>query len=227
MSSPQNGNQELSAEVNQALVTFIDFIYAVVFGLIVAQAYDTIINDGGLLSDNNGAKLLLLLGFSYFFSWDWILGRILTLRNPYHNYTRVFCEILVAACAYGTVSAILKGKLTFLLHFALLLFSGAIWAQRTEARAVPRDAPELCTIQVSQYFGTALFILLYFVWPEKTITWALAIYIVTILLVLVLVYEMWVPRPKGILGGPGMPFLARSDMRWIKRRGRRLVELLS
>jgi len=212
---------EKKDEIHPALFTFIDFIYAVVFALLVQQSFDEIINKGEVPLLETIRVLTLVVCVFYFLAWDWVLGRLLTLRNPYRSYSRFFWEILIAAFAYGTASAAIKQKLIFLIHFALLLFLGGIWAWRTEHQLTEtHDRQELCMIQALQFTGSAI-TLGFFAWwywmVETTIELPLVILVVLAILGFILVYEMLVPRQKGISAGPGFPFIRRTNVRRLSR----------
>jgi hypothetical protein len=208
--------------IHQALFSFVDFIYAVVFALIIQQSFDEIINKDGLALSDILPRLLLLMAVFYFLAWDWILGRILTLRNPYQSYSRFFFEVLIATCAYGTASAAIKGKSVFLLYFAAVFCLGGMWAKRTERQvSCVRDQKELCVIQSLQWVGACITAAFYFQWKKTVpdgVSWTLAIIETLNIWCFILVYEMMVPRYRGISAGPGVPFLARPNVRRIRRR---------
>jgi hypothetical protein len=209
-------------DLNEALLYFIDFIYAVVFGFIVQQSFDGIINSAAFPSWHAVLILALAAGISYFLIWDWVLGRILTLSIPYRSYTRFFCELSIAAFAYGTVSAAMKEAIIFLVHFALVLLFGALWAWRTAAHVKnTRDAQEICVIQRLQFTGFGI-ILVFFLWwkymVKAQVTKILITETLVLIWILILAYEMVVPRAPGVIAGPGVPFIPRSDVRKLRRR---------
>jgi hypothetical protein len=111
-------------DVRGVLICFTDFIYAVVFVLIVQKVFDDLIEKK--IDANCIIRILLLGVMFYFLTWDWVLGRILTLKIPYKSYTRFFYEILIAAFAYGTVAAILQDKALFLYFLARVVYGLAM-----------------------------------------------------------------------------------------------------
>lgn len=207
-------------EIQTALVRFTDFIYAGVFALVVRQAVDDIIAKEELLSATTTARLFLLLVVFYFLAWDWIIGRILTLNNPYQSYTRFFCEVLIAAFAYGVASNAIRGDISFIVYLGLVLFSGGIWAMRTEPHANKNDKQEMCTIQTMQFTASVLVILFWVFWRiffGDSISWSLVSVIAIAMWFFILAYEMFVPRREGVNGGPGVPRLNRKRVRKLRR----------
>lgn len=215
--------------LHNALVAFVDFIYAVVFTILVQQTFDRVINEASLSWSEKALRLLIVVAVFYFLAWDWIVGRILTLRHPYESYSRFFFEVLIAAFAYGTANAAVEGKVSLLVCFAFLLLAGMFWAMRTERQVErtdqwevhsKRDAQELCMIQ-SLHFSGAVVALIFYCWWESQVnskaTWTFGVIIVFALWCFVFAYELMVPRQKGIIAGPGVPFVGRSNLRKLRR----------
>jgi hypothetical protein len=207
--------------VHEALITFSDFIYAIVFVAIVQKVFDDVLNNTDVSLLEKWSKLLLLVAIFYFLTWDWILGRILTLRNPYKGYTTFFLELLIAGFAYGAASAAINGNVIFLLHFSCILFFGAMWARRVERHITEKkDLQELCMIQTLQFIGM-LITLIFFIWWCLFVGLVINDKLIAIVVIggwsFILVYEMMVPRYPGVLAGPGALFLQRSDVRTIRR----------
>lgn len=223
MNASRSEIEDLTKQTQEALVTFIDFIYAVTFGFIVGQAYDTIINVDGPITEQSVMRLLLSATCFWLFAWDWIIGRVITIRCPYSGYTRVFCEIAIAACAYGTASAVFRGNTIFLLHISLIFLFGAIWAMRTEPRASDGDVRELRIMRATHFASSAMLFLFYLAWRGRPLTWSKAMQVMVIVGFLTFIYEILVDRPKGIIGGPSFPFLVRSRARFVKRIVRRII----
>ena len=214
-------DKEEDGDIRSFLVTFSDFIYAVVFAIIVQQTFDQLVNDNDLSFLAKIPRLLLLGAIFYFLIWDWILGRILTIRNPYRGYTSFFYEVLIAIFAYGAASAAINDNVLFLLHFSFILFFGGLWARRMEQQITERrDLQELCMVQTLQFIGT-LITLVFFIWWCLFVGLKISGKLITIMVLggwaFILAYEMMVPRYSGVTAGPGVPFLARSNVRQIRR----------
>lgn len=79
--------QEMEEKMRNALLTFIDILYAVVYGLILVQTYDQVMMPTKTLLEKAN-NLSLIIGVFYFLSWDWLHARRLTLTNPYTSYRR-------------------------------------------------------------------------------------------------------------------------------------------
>ncbi len=189
--------------------------------VIVQKVVDDILNNEAVALSTKVQSVFLFCGIFYFLAWDWILGRILTLRYPYRSYTPFFCEICIATFAYGTASAAMAGKLGFLIYFSLLLVTGALWARRTAGQVtLKRDIRELCVIQSLQLVFSILILVIFFgwyFWIETVISWRFVVLAISAMWVFIFIYEMLVPRSKTVTAGPGVPFLARSDVRKLKK----------
>jgi len=72
----------MEEKMRTALLTFIDILYAVVYGLILVQTYDQVIMPAEPLGEKAN-NVLLVIGVFYFLTWDWLHARRLTLKNPY------------------------------------------------------------------------------------------------------------------------------------------------
>jgi hypothetical protein len=219
---PPKDKTEIKAELNQALICFADFIYALVFGLVVIQLFDELCNGYEWITFERLLRLFTLLTLSYYLVWDWILGRILTLRNSYVGYTPFYCEVLIACFGYGSINAASKGNVLFIPLFGFVLVLGGIWARRMEeAHATSRDVKEFCTIQITHFTAAILTLLISVLWHcylDDAFSARLVFCIFALIWFLIFSYEMMVPRPRGsILGGPGVPFIARSRIRKLKR----------
>lgn len=80
-----NANEE---RIQAFLLGFVDFLYAVLFGVILQQVYSDVLIAENLQRLEKLVRVLLVVGVFYFLLGDWIQGRILTLRNPYRGYKR-------------------------------------------------------------------------------------------------------------------------------------------
>ena len=144
-------SDSLEEKIQDALLTFTDFLYAVVFGLIVAETFDKIIVSETKSYLEKTSNLLLVLGVFYFLMWDWLHGRLLTLKNPHKSYRRFFIEIVVAACGYGAANRAINARVAFLVYVVLILIFGALWAGRTmQEYPRSRDLSELKVIKIYQ-----------------------------------------------------------------------------
>src|SRR3989338_4345872 len=211
---------ELKEQVRASLLAFVDFLYAVVFGLVLAETYERIILSEELSVLNRAGNIILVLGVFYFLTWDWIHGRLLTLKNPYTGYRRFFIEVVIAFCGYGAALSAIRGQLSFMIGIVLILILGAYWARRT-SREHPEspDSIELWIIQklqtrVATVVSVAIVAWYYMV--GSMITLAESIYFVIFGWAFVLVYEVIVERPGGIESGPGVPFVSKQQLRAVK-----------
>lgn len=217
MSSQSDVRTASHEQAHHAIITLIDFVYALTFGFFIAETFSEYGRKGWVYMRENFEILVLVGWFSYFFVWDWILGRLLTIRNPLRGYTVVFCELVLAAMAYLTIAVLLRNKMDFLIPFILFLTFGVVWAYRTFPKASKRDRRELSAIVVTQFFGALVFAYFAAFWIGRPLTWNKAVQIIFVLVSIIFVYEIGVPRAKGILGGPGVPFVPRSRLRWIRK----------
>lgn len=210
-----NGNGD-EREITEVLLSFVDFLYAVVFGLILAETYQEVI-DAEKGAIEIASNLLLIAGVFYFLSWDWLHARLLTHKNPYRSYRRFFLEIIIAFCGYGAALRAIEMKISLLFYLTLVLLLGSVWARRT-LREHPRsnDRAELVMIQRLQVSVSAMLVALLFLfwdfnWSVPIKTWQTLSFIL-LGWEFVLVYEMFIPRPPGIQSGPGVPFLNRGQI---------------
>lgn len=209
----------MDEKINEALLAFVDFLYAVVFGLIVAKIFE-----GTLFPEIHAVvkvkSLLLVLAVFYFLLWDWLHGRLLTLRNPFPSYRRFFIEVVIAICGYGAAARALDGKVAFLFYIALILVLGAIWALLTNLD-FPKgeDRRELTVIIVLQ-LAIALIVGAFWVTWEREFGPTINLLQTLILVALgwgaVLIYELAIRRRPGIQAGPGVPFVPLSHLEGIR-----------
>ena len=207
--------QELEEKVSDALLTFIDLLYAVVFGLIIAEAFQEVVFSEKTYLEK-GSALLLVLGVFYFLMWDWLHGRILTLKNPYKSYRMFFIEIGIALCGYGAAYAVVHAKASFLIYITLILLLGARWARDTlKEYPQSKDRFELHIIdshqKVHAILGSVAYALWYF-FVRRNVTLVEASYFIIFGWVFVFQYELFIPRPRGIIAGPGVPFVNKERM---------------
>ena len=167
-------NEKLADQIQGSFLTFVDFLYAVVFGLVIVQLFDQALLTATPLSGKIG-RTLIVAGVFYFLSWDWMHGRLLTLRNPYQKYRRFFIEILIAACGYGAARTALSGEPIFLLYIVGILLLGVWWAGKTRLEITESsDHHELEFLQLYQSIATLVVFWLYQYWVahfQKQFEW--------------------------------------------------------
>lgn len=212
--------KESEEKVQDALLTFVDFLYAVVFSLVLIQLYDQVISTALGLHIKVG-KVLLVTSAFYFLAWDWMHGRLLTLRNPYLGYRRFFIEILIAASGYGAALSALNSDARFLVYLVLILGLGVWWAHVTlkEAPGSP-DEKELKFIRAYQSQVLAIIIGVYQFWRTNfgnEFRWWASFVLIAIGYAFVFRYELRFERPAGLLGGPGVPWLGRKAVSSIRK----------
>jgi len=212
--------QELEEKVQNAMMIFTDFLYVIVFGLILQKIYEDVLDNpfGGI---GHPERLLLLVGIFYFLAWDWIHGRLLTLKNPYKGYWRFFIELLIAACGFGAAHEAVEGRTSFLFYILLILGLGTWWAKIT-LREHPSSADERELTFIQEYQQKIIVLLIFFFIPvifqAQVITnWLHSLFIIVYGILFVFFYELEVERDQGVLGGPGVPFISRQTMRRIRR----------
>lgn len=242
----ENGDaerKEKGKEIADALLLFVDFLYAVVFGLILAKTFDEVISlkavpMGQPLQPQRpqrhwletAGNLFLIIGVFYFLAWDWLHGRLLTIKNSYRRYRRFFAEILIACCGYGAASSAVEMKPSLLVYLALVLLLGSAWGEwtRNEHRR-SEDADELYVIHYLQTRTGIIVLAVYVLWQilwENTIDSWESILIVFLGWVLVFIYESLIEREAGIAAGPGVPFINRKTMDKVRQRTIRLRQYL-
>lgn len=161
-----------------------------------------------------------MLGVFYFLLWDWLHGRMLTLRNPYPSFRRFFIEVIIACCGYGAAARALEGKVAFLFYIALILVLRSIWALLT-ILDYPKgeDRRELTVIIVLQ-LTIALIVGAFWIFWERGVGPTVSPLQTFILIALgwgaVFVYELAIRRRPGIQAGPGVPFVPLSRLERIR-----------
>jgi len=212
--------QEMEEKMRSALLTFIDILYAVVYGLILVQMFDQVIMPAKPVVEKAN-NVLLVIGVFYFLTWDWLHGRRLTLKNPYTSYRRFYMEVFIAFLAYGAALNALRVQIFFLLYILLGLLTGAIWARSTlKEYPESEDKLELRIIQRLQTTYTIAGTLLYLHWyiyVRRVITVYESVLFIVIGYIFVLTYDILVERPDGLMGGPGVPLISRNIIKRIQR----------
>jgi len=138
-----NGEQESAPRPDTAsLLTLIDFIYAVIFGNCLQEAYCDVLALGAnhpplgfgqwwsLLYANETAAIRFWISAAvfYFVAMDWIVARALNTREPYRSYWRFLLDFLVAVLAYGALTLAVAGNLGATFYLALMFAGGVAWA---------------------------------------------------------------------------------------------------
>jgi len=209
-------SEKLEEKMSGALLAFVDFLYAVVFGLIVAETFHKVVFSEKKSYLDKTSALLLVVGVFYFLMWDWLHGRLLTLKNPYKSYRRFFVELIIAFCGYGAAYAVVHAKASFLIYIALILFLGARWAKDTlKEYPESKDRFELYIIQSHQIVHATLGLFAFGIWylfVRTEITLVEAGYFILFGWIFVFQYELFIPRLKGIIAGPCVPFVNKKRM---------------
>src|SRR3989344_9185186 len=205
----------MDEKINDALLAFVDFLYAVVFGLIVAKLFDDILLEPVALADKVKSSLLVL-GVFYFLIWDWLHGRMLTLRNPFPSFRRFFIEAIIAFCGYGAATRALEGKVAFLFYVMLILLLGALWAWFT-IREYPAsdERQELVLIIALQPLNAVLVGACWIAWERlmgPTVSRVLTIALIELGWLAIFFYELALRRRTGIQAGPGVPFVTFQQL---------------
>lgn len=211
--------QEMEEKMQAALLAFIDILYAIVYGLILVQMFDQVISSEMKTIDDiikRTSNLILVLGVFYFLTWDWLQGRLLTLKNPYKNYRRFFIEVAIAFLSYGAARGALRMEITFLTYIFLGLLLGAWWARSTlQEYPDSTNAYELRIIAIYQtaytFVGTAILLHWYYR-ISSDIRIQESIVFVGFGIMFVFLYDLLAERPTGILGGPRVPFVTKERM---------------
>lgn len=208
---------ELEQKIQDILLGFVDMMYALVFGLILVQLYDKLVTFPEAFGLKVG-KVLVVAGVFYFLAWDWIHGRILTIRNPYRGYRRFFIEILIAISGYGAALFAVANDPVFLLYLMATLQLGAWWAWEADHEVSDSaDRDELRFISLYQILVSTVVFGIYHYWVSKyghVFSWYGAVIITLAGYAFVLSYELQFERSHGLTGGPGVPFLGRK---WVSR----------
>ena len=196
------------------LLGFVDFLYAVLFGVILQQVFTDVLLAEGLQRLEKLVRILLVVGVFYFLLGDWIQGRLLTLRNPYRSYRRFFVEVAIAFAGYGAAIEALRADISFVLYVTFVMSLGSYWSYSTLFEITDeQDRRELRTVMVVQpltaFVGLSVWLLWYrFVGFPISLGGMIVLYIVGFLYDLS--YELFAPSREGLAGGPGVPFLSRE-----------------
>ena len=219
----------MEEKMRDALLVFLDIIYAVVYGYIVVETlafWKTVIIMDTLWLEKIPSLVFPIMVF-YFIAWDWLHARLLILKNPYRDYTRIFIDFAIAFCAYSATSEALKMNIFFLLWIALIFYLGGWWAFIT-IREYPQtsDRTELAVIAfplaiVFGSFALGSLFYLYFYLAEDTLKASIVVGMIAGMWAMLFMYEINIPRTTtGIMAGPGVPFVPKERVDAIRRRFR-------
>jgi hypothetical protein len=111
-----------AGHTTETLISFIDFLYAVVFGLILEKTFEEFLISNGAATPNEFTAMALVVGVFYILCWDWLHGPLLTLNNPYRRYRRFFIEVAIAFAGYGAAYNATLMRCEFLFYIAVILF---------------------------------------------------------------------------------------------------------
>lgn len=206
--------------IQEFLLAFVDFLYAVLFGIILQQVYSDVLVTETIGRFDKLVRVLLVAGVFYFLLGDWIQGRLLTLRNPYRTYKRFFVEVGIAFAGYGAAIEALKADILFVMYVILVLLLGSYWALCSlRELADERDVRELQVVIVVQS-STALLV------GSASFLWYLHIGYPISLGGMVMFYclgwlydfsyELFAPVREGLESGSGVPFLSKRNVSRIK-----------
>jgi len=206
--------EEFEERMRSALLSFVDFLYAVVFALVLAETFTRVILPVEKTILEKTSNLILVIGVFYFLSWDWLHARRLTLKNPYTSYRRFFIEVVISFSAYGAALEAVRMEVTFLIYIFVGLLLGAIWARSTlQEYPQSEDAYELRFIQRYQTRYTFVGVSALFLWYyliSAIIRLQESIAFVLFGIIFVFWYDLRVDRPAGIMGGPRVPFINKN-----------------
>jgi hypothetical protein len=234
--------REARKTITETLITFVDFLYAVVFGLILADTSTSILqNDRLPIWPTKAMRLLLVLAMFYGLLWDWLHGRLLTKRNHYRRYGRFFLEILIAFSGYGAAIESVRSSVFCLFYISLVLLFGAVWAwtalyefrinhdtkgfksilrvlvKQRDVKDIA-DGQELRAIVWMQVLFATVGLLAWAlrVGDDITMSSMETGLVVIVGWLFILCYELCLPRVAGIAGGPGVPFVSKKSVRRLR-----------
>jgi len=213
--------KEQEERITNALLAFVDFLYAVVFGLVLSQTFTDVILEPNKTVLEKVINVLLVIGVFYFLSWDWLHGRRLTVKNPYKGYGRFFIKVFIAFLAYGAALGAIEFQAFFWTCLTLILLFGSLWAKMTiKEYPESEDKYELMVILIYQTVFAIVGGVGSFVWYNYVKRVAGLLEVIMFMLfgfVFLLYYDIWIERPEGVMGGPGVPFVSKKIIAKIRR----------
>jgi hypothetical protein len=203
---------EQERSMRDALFRLGDGLDAVVFVFILTRLYSEVIGAPSFVSLLNKVKIIVLFGsLFYFLLWEWLKIRLLTVKNPIQDYRRFFIEIGISFASYGAALRAVQAKPTLFLYTAIVMFLGGWWAYAAyKEYPQSEDRFELMSMGV---FHLMFAILSLTAWPivslpQPEITFYFLPLIMLYLWLFVFFQEISITREvKGILAGPGVPFI--------------------
>lgn len=219
---PTMSDSEVEASMRNGLLTFVDYFDAAIYAFILLQVLANVI-DTELPAIEKINRVFLVSGVFYFFTWDWIHTRLLTLKNPLGGYRRFFFDVTTSFFAYGAASRAFQAKPTFLIYIAVILILGAVWARRTlYENPESADGKELEIVENLQVMvavvSAGIYIYIHVVFEIKHVHFLETIGFLVLGWFFVFFYEYNLKRPDGILGGPGAPFITREQTSKLRAR---------
>lgn len=214
--------EQAEERITSALLAFIDFLYAVVFGLVLSQTFEEVVLEPTKTTVEKIINVLLVVGVFYFLSWDWLHGRRLTVKNPYKGYGRFFIEVIIAFLAYGAALGAIEFQIYFLICLSLILLLGSLWAKMTiKEYPESEDKYELMVILIYQTVFAIAGGVSAFIWYKSVNKAAGLFEVMSFMLfgfVFLLYYDIWIERLEGVMGGPGVPFVSKRIIAKLRKR---------
>ncbi|MFI5398318.1 MAG: hypothetical protein ACHQ9S_22505 [Candidatus Binatia bacterium] len=228
-----------------SLLTFLDFVYVVVFGDFLHAIFDRIYSSEHpsvssifpLHLPHTHAFLLSAVVF-WFVASDWLHARALTHedRNPYRSYRRFFLDLLIAFLSYFALRLSIERNVDTAVFVALMLTGGVLWA-RVCLSDYP-TGPDRAALRLIAYTHGCTVGALVVVWGILTVVtysgsdvlqpqWLLGSFLSVIILFLYIEDLLRVAfLPAGHWVGPSAPFFPRARqlqlLRFLRRKFRSL-----
>lgn len=198
------------------LLTFIDFLYAVLFGFVLQQVYIDVILSGDMSISDKTTRVSLTTGVFYLLMTDWIQARLLISRNRFRGYRRFFIEVIIAFVGFGAAVQVIRADPFFLVYIGIALFLGSYWAHITLLEYPhSEDLRELEVIRFLQPLIAVFGGVTSYLWTNYVGT-IISLRGAILLLFLGFVYEflygLFVPMQPGLASGPGVPFIKHETV---------------
>lgn len=205
----------MEEKIQDSLLAFVDFLYAVVFGLILAQTYDLIILVDTSILDKC-SKLLLATSVFYFLCQEWLHARNLTLRNPYTRFRRFYLEVTIAFVAYGAAISAVKIQPSFALYIFSGMLFGALWVFLTlQEYPKSQDRRELIIVGIYETSTAVIGLVAFVLWYRyisKTIRLQESLTFIIFVFIFTLGHDILLPQPLGLIGGPRTLLIPRKTV---------------
>jgi len=208
-------------KIQDSLLAFVDFFYAVVFGLILAQTFDEIILkdvDPKTLKEisvvDKCSNLLLVSGVFYFLCQDWLHARNFTLRNPYTRYRRFYLEVIIAFVAYGAAISAVKIQASFFFYIFFGMLLGTLWIFLTlKEHPKSKDRRELIIVGIYETLVAVCGLIAYILWyifSNKVIGLGESLAFIFFSFFFTIGHDILLPQPIGLMGGPRTLLIPRK-----------------